>query len=133
VPGHRTLRLADVASQPDPDTGADWLPLRHELGVRAFGFNGWRAREPGMQVIEEHDESDTGHEEVYVVVAGRVRFTVDGEEVDAPAGTVLFVGDPAVRRVGVAEESGSLVLTVGAKPGEPFTVSEWEQGWLRRA
>jgi hypothetical protein len=78
-------------------------------------------------VIERHDESDYGHEELYVVLTGRVKFTAGGEETDAPAGTVLSVEDPALESVGVAEEDGTLVLAVGAKRGQAFEVSAWEE------
>ena len=60
-----------------------WKPVRKTLGVTAFGINAYTATAAGDEVVEEHTESQLGHEEVYVVVAGRAVFTVDGEEVDA--------------------------------------------------
>jgi tetratricopeptide (TPR) repeat protein len=104
----------------------NWLPLRRRLGVRAFGVNAWVGGE-GDAVIEEHDEEASGHEELYVVVRGRVTFTVGGEEIDAPSGTAVFVSDPAVRRAGVAREADTLVFTVGAKPGEAYEPLGWEE------
>ena len=77
-------------------------------------------------MVEEHAEQQLGHEELYVVVRGRARFTLDGDEVDAPAGTLVFLSDPAVKRVAVAEEPDALVLAIGGKPGEAFTPSAWE-------
>jgi hypothetical protein len=122
--GYRALRIEEAEPHTYP-TGADWLPLRKMLGVGAFGLNAWRA-DAGTEVIERHDESDYDHEEVYVVIAGRARFTVGGDEIEAPAGTVVFIEDPALERVAVAEEPGTLVLAVGAKRGEAFEVSAWE-------
>jgi hypothetical protein len=122
--GYRAVRIDEVESHSYP-TGADWFPLRNALGVGAFGLNAWRA-DAGTEVIERHDESDYDHQEVYVVIAGRARFTVDGDEVDAPAGTVVFLEDPTLERVAVAEEPGTLVLAVGAKQGEAYEVSAWE-------
>ncbi len=75
--------------------------------------------------MEEHVEG-TGHEEVYVVVRGRVRFTLDGEDVDARAGTLVFIREPAVKRGAVAEEEDAVVLAVGGFAGRPFEVSSWE-------
>ncbi len=124
--GHRVLRLDELEARRDPDTGADWLTLRHTLGVAAFGLNAWRAPEAGIQVIERHTEEDTAHQEVYVVVSGRARVSVGGEEIPAPAGTVVFVEDPALERGAVAEEAGTVVLTIGAAPGREFTPSDWE-------
>jgi hypothetical protein len=126
--GFRALRIDEVEPR-DWDTGGEWLPLRHALGVGAFGVNAWRA-DAGREVIERHDESDYGHEELYVVLAGRATFAVGGEEIDAPAGTAVFVEDPSLERVGVAEQDGTLVLSVGAKRGQAFEVSAWEERHL---
>ena len=39
----------------------------------------------------------------------------------------MFVRDPATKRAAVGEEANTIVLVVGGKPGEAFTVSEWEK------
>jgi tetratricopeptide (TPR) repeat protein len=59
-------------------------------------------------------------------VRGRARFTLDGEEVDAPAGTIVFIRDHEVRRGAVAEDEGTVVFAVGGFPGKAFEVSAWE-------
>ena len=125
----RTARLAEI--EPVHAAGLSWLPLRHELGVQAFGVNAYAAAAPGEDVIEQHTEEGLGHEELYVVIAGRARFTLDGEQLDAPAGTLVFLPDPATQRYAVAEEPGTTVLAVGGKPGEGYEVSAWE--WRFRA
>jgi hypothetical protein len=104
----------------------NWLPLRRRLGVSAFGMNAWTGGD-GEELIGEHEEGSSGHEELYVVVRGRVAFTVDGEELDGSPGTVVFVRNPASQRKGVAREDGTLVLTLGAKPGEAFHPLGWEE------
>jgi tetratricopeptide (TPR) repeat protein len=107
-----------------------WHMVRAALGVRAFGINAWRATADGQEVIGEHDElgdATTGHEELYVVLSGHATFTIDGETVDAPTRTVVFVRDPAVTRRAVAREAGTTVLAVGAKAGAAFTLSPWER------
>jgi hypothetical protein len=100
------------------------LDIRHHFGIRAFGTSAVRSIDGGV-VIREHDEmgfriGQSGQEELYVVVAGRATFTVDGEQVDAPSGTVVFVRDPAATRSAVAEAPGTTVLAIGGKPGEAF-------------
>jgi hypothetical protein len=100
------------------------LDIRHHFGIRAFGTSAVRSIDGGV-VIREHDEmgfriGQSGQEELYVVVAGRATFTVDGEQVDAPSGTVVFVREPAATRSAVAEEPGTTVLAVGGMPGEAF-------------
>jgi mannose-6-phosphate isomerase-like protein (cupin superfamily) len=107
-----------------------WATVRAHFGINAFGVNAWTADEAGKEVISEHDEVDNNgnqHEELYVVLKGRATFTVDGEELDAPPGTFVFVRDPAAKRKAVATEPETTVLAVGAKAGEVFTPSEWER------
>jgi hypothetical protein len=121
----------------DSDDEPDWKPLRHELGIGAFGVNAWVGRQPGDQAIERHDEAPkeggtSGHEELYVVVSGAARFTVDGNELDAPAGTLVFVEDPSLTREAVATEPNTTVLVVGAARGVTFEPSDWETRWLRK-
>jgi hypothetical protein len=106
--------------------GLEWRPIRRRLGIRAFGVNAYTAEKPGDWVVEEHTEESLGHEEVYVVVRGRARFTLGDEQVDAPAGTLVYVSDPRLKRVAVAEDEDTVVLAVGGKPGEAFTPSAWE-------
>lgn len=122
-------KLEDVGDFVD-DERARWFPIRIELGIAAFGVNAWRATAPGQALIEEHDElggSAGRHEELYVVLSGHATFSVDGEIVDAPAGKLVFVGDPAVKRAARAEEAGTTILVAGGKRGEPFSVSAWER------
>ncbi len=127
-------RSFDVASldavAPVPFADVQWLPLRSTLGIEAFGVNAYTAGAAGERVIEEHTEAGNGHEELYVVVAGRARFTVDGQDVDAPAGTCVAIHDPAIRRTAVATESGTVVLAVGAPRGGVYAPSAWERAAL---
>src|SRR5207244_9947482 len=88
-------RVADV-----PKNGPHWRPVRLELGIEAFGVNSSHGNTGDLLVLE-HDEALSGHEELYLVLAGRVRFEVNGEAIDAPAGTLVFVADPGARRRGV--------------------------------
>jgi tetratricopeptide (TPR) repeat protein len=101
--------------------------------VTAFGVNAYWAAEPGDELIEEHDELGAGagrHEELYVVVGGAARFTVAGDEFDAPARTVVFVRDPAARRAAVATEADTTALAIGGAAGR-HEVSPWE--WVAEA
>lgn len=123
--GWQVARLDAIESLPGPGT-LRWTPVRRHFGIGAFGVNAYTAREAGQDVVEEHTEEALGHEELYVVVAGRATFTLDGEEVDAPAGTAVFLRDPEVRRHAVAREPDTTVLAVGGKPGEAYEPSAWE-------
>jgi quercetin dioxygenase-like cupin family protein len=121
--------LDDIERLPAAGTLA-WSPVRRHLGVGAFGLNAYTAAAAGDEVVENHTESGTGHEEIYLVLRGRARFTLDGEEVSAPAGTFVFLPDPAVRRHAVAEEAGTAVLAIGGRRGAGFRVSPWEYFFL---
>ena len=106
---------------------AHWHTIRSTLDVRAFGINAWTALEDGQRLIGEHDEAEgEAHEELYVVLSGTATFTLDGETVEAPEGTVVHVPDPAVKR-GATGSKGTTILAVGAKPGVAFTPSSWER------
>jgi hypothetical protein len=120
----KTLRLDDVEGIPVFGSLV-WKPVRRELGVTAFGINAYTAAAAGDEVVEDHDETSLGHEEIYLVVSGHAIFTVDGEEVDAPAGTLVFLDDPAQRRSAVARDAGTTVLAIGGVPGR-HEVSAWE-------
>jgi quercetin dioxygenase-like cupin family protein len=101
-----------------------WRPVRRRFGISAFGTNVYTAAEPGGRIVEEHRERD-GHEEMYVVLRGHARFTLDDEEVDAPAGTLVFIR-PGTKRTAHAVEDDTAILAVGAKPGVVFEPSPWE-------
>jgi Tetratricopeptide repeat len=100
-----------------------WLPLRRALGVTGFGIALWEAADAAGVLIERHDETTTGagdaHEELYLVLDGRATFTVDGEEVDAPAGTCVLV-EVGTMREAVAAEPRTRVLALGGLPAAPF-------------
>jgi quercetin dioxygenase-like cupin family protein len=113
----------------DFEPNADWKPLRHHLGIGGFGANAFVARTTGP-VVSEHVEatdSPSRHEELYFVARGSATFSVDGEEIDAPEGTFLFVRDPERSRGATAHEAGTVVLAFGAEPGAAFAVSDWER------
>jgi tetratricopeptide (TPR) repeat protein len=99
--------------------------VRRTLGISAFGTNAYSG-DAGEHVVEPHDESGLGHEELYVVVSGAATFVVDGETIDAPAGTLVFHPDPASRREATATEDGTFVMAFGGLPGAAGPVSAWE-------
>jgi tetratricopeptide (TPR) repeat protein len=124
----RVVRIQEIEAIPVVGGELQWRPLRRALGIEAFGINAYTANAGGL-VVEEHDETGAGaghHEELYVVVTGRAMFSVDGEEIDAPVGTCVFLDDLKERRGARAVEDGTTVLAIGGVRGEPFKVSPWE-------
>jgi hypothetical protein len=118
----KTVRIDDIDGLPVLGTLV-WKPVRRPLGITAFGINAYTAGEAGDEVVEEHTEQT--EEEAYVVIRGHATFTVDGEEIDAPWGTIVFLDDPKQRRHAVAKEAGTTVLAIGGRPGV-HPVSSWE-------
>jgi quercetin dioxygenase-like cupin family protein len=100
-------------------------PVRHHFGITSFGVNTWTAAAAGDRIINEHDESDEDQEELYLVQRGRATFELDGERVDAPAGTFIYAR-PGVKRTAFAEEPGTTIVALGGTPGKAYEVSGWE-------
>ena len=101
-------------------------PIRYHFGITSFGVNAWTAREVGARIINEHDESEPdSDEELYLVLRGRASFEVDGEQIDAPAGTFVFVR-PGVKRTAFGEEPDTTIIAVGGVPGKPYEPGGWE-------
>ncbi len=103
-----------------------YRPVRHHFGITSFGVNTWTARGVGDRIINEHDEDEPeGGEELYLVTQGRASFELEGERVDAPAGSLVYVR-PGVKRTAFAEEAGTTIIAIGATPGKPYEASGWE-------
>jgi hypothetical protein len=120
------------------DGSCPWRPVRHHFGIASFGVTTWTGRNAGDRIINEHDElerepghlraerlEDDANEDLYLVHRGRARFELDGEQVDAPAGTFVFV-PPGVRRAAFAEEPGTTIVAVGGVPGRAYEPVGWE-------
>ncbi len=102
-------------------------PVRYHFGITSFGVNAWVGREVGDRIINEHDEAedDDGQEELYLVQRGRARFELDGEPVQAPADTLVFVR-PGVKRTAFAEEPGTTIIALGGTPGKAYEPTGFE-------
>jgi len=103
------------------DGRCPYRPVRFHFGVTSFGINAFTGREVGDRLINEHDESQEHdlQEELYLVQRGRARFELDGERLDAPAGTFVFAR-PNVRRTAFAEEPGTTIVAIGGTPGNAY-------------
>jgi len=107
------------------DDGFEWRPVRRRFGIRAFGVNVYAPGASG-RVIEDHSESQLGHQEIYLVLRGRARFTVDGNDHELGPGELVFVRHPSLRRGAVALSDDTIVLALGGKPGVAYEPSAWE-------
>jgi len=122
VSDYAVVHLDEIDEQ--DDGRCPYRPIRHHLGITAFGVNAWTGHNAGDRIINEHDEAEED-EEVYVVQQGRATFELDGERVDAPAGTLVFAR-PGVKRTAFAEEPETTILALGGTPGEAYEPDGWE-------
>ena len=109
------------------DGRCPFRPVRKHFGIMSFGVNTWTGKSAGDRIINEHDEADE-HEELYLVQQGRATFELDGERVDAPAGTMVFAR-PGVKRTAFAEDAGTTIVAIGGTPGQVYDPSGFEI-WL---
>jgi mannose-6-phosphate isomerase-like protein (cupin superfamily) len=117
-PRWQVARLDDIERR-----GRD-IPVREHLGIHSFGINAFTPREDGT-LINEHDEADTRQEELYIVLDGSATFEIDGETLEAPAGTFVYVA-PEVKRKATGKGT---VLALGATPGEAYHAMDWGEAW----
>ena len=125
-PACRAAHIDDIPFEEGESPDTEWKPIRRFFGIGSFGVNLARALRAGDELTHDHDEADTGHEELFLITAGHATYRVAGDEIDAPAGTFLYVPDPATVRGAVAREAGTVMLVVGAAPGVAFAPSEWD-------
>jgi len=118
-----------IAPPETPDDGRKRFDVRRTLDITAFGVQAFSAPSGGV-VVNEHDEvllTEAGQQELYIVMSGAATFEIDGETVDAPAGSLVHV-QPAAKRKATATEDGTTILVVGATPGKAYEPAPEEMG-----
>ena len=116
---HKALDADEIAP-----TWGTFRMVRHALGGTAFGLN--QIDFPPGKVGPEHDEAESGQEEVYYCIAGSGSLTIDGEVVEMRPGRYILVSADA-RRNPAAGPDGMSFLCVGGVPGgvyEPWAPPE---------
>jgi mannose-6-phosphate isomerase-like protein (cupin superfamily) len=88
--------------------------VRRVLGVEAFGIN-WFEIAPNSEG-NQHNEQQSGQEEVNVIIRGSGVYRIDGEEVPVAEGTFLRF-DPETMRMPIAGPDGLTMIAVGARRG----------------
>jgi len=102
-------------------TGRERFDVRRRLGITSFGIQAFRAPSR-VDVIPEHDEmrlGEAGQEELYLVLDGAATFEIDGESVEAPAGSLVHV-QPTAKRKATAKDASTTILVVGGTPGKAY-------------
>ena len=123
------IEPAPILAPGATDDGRKRFDIRRRFGIGSFGTNAYTAPS-GVDVIREHDETllgEAGQEELYIVLNGTATFEIDGETVEAPAGSLLLV-EPTAKRKATANEDGTSVLVIGGTPGEAYDPAPEEAG-----
>jgi len=115
------LEPAPLVAPAATNDGRQRYDVRRRLSISSFGIQAYRAPS-GVDVIREHDEAllgEGGQEELYVVLSGAATFEIDGESLEAPAGSFVQV-EPTAKRKATATEEGTTILVVGGTPGQAY-------------
>jgi uncharacterized cupin superfamily protein len=96
--------------------------VRRALGVTAFGVNYFDL--PSGAEGLEHNETQTGQEEVYVFVKGSGRLRLAEDEIEVREGMAVRV-DPEVTRQPVAGEDGLSWVAIGAPREGKYEPPSW--------
>jgi hypothetical protein len=121
--------LCGCSTRRDRRTVRRQLPLStstappRDPGLR--GNRAWISTAAGDPIINAYDEDSEPAEELFIVINGRAMFTIEGEEVDATTGTLLFTA-PGTHRTAIAAEPSTTILVVDGTPGKAYAASGWE-------
>jgi tetratricopeptide (TPR) repeat protein len=124
------LEPAPLIAPGATDDGRQRFDVRRRFGITSFGTNVYRAPTE-VDVIREHDEigplGAAGQEELYIVLNGAATFEIDGESIEAPAGSLVFV-QPTAKRRATAKDDGTTILVFGGTPGKAYDPPPKEAG-----
>ena len=115
------LEPAPLTAPDATDDGRRRFNLRRSLDITSFGVQAYSAPN-GIDVIRAHDETllvEAGQEELYVVLRGAATFEIDGESVEAPEGSLVYVRPTAMRKATAMDDS-TTILVVGGTPGKAY-------------
>ncbi len=100
-----------------------WVLVRRSLGVGSFGINAVEL--PPGDSIPEHDETERGHEELFLVLEGTPTLVADGAEHGLRPGSFARLDPEPKRTVRNDGDSVARVLIVSA----PVTSGYEPMGW----
>ncbi len=110
------LEPAPLLAPGATDDGRQRFDVRRRFGITSFGTNAYRAPSE-VDVIREHDEiaaRRSRQEELYIVLNGAATFEIDGDAVEAPAGSLVLV-QPTAKRKATAKDDGTTILASAAR------------------
>ena len=105
--------------------GGVFVRARASLGVTSFGMQ-VQNFPPNYPDYPEHDEIESGQEEVYIALQGSARLLVGGKEYRLEPGVFARVG-PKERRKIVPGPEGVRMLSLGGEPGRAYRAPAWSE------
>ena len=118
-----TIKHRDEFESMEGSGDATWRLARKALGTSSFGFNLVEIA-PGGQ-IPEHDEAESGQDEVYVVLEGEATLRIGGEDHPAPAGTFASIEPPVSRTILNRSDGPIVALLIGVDPSGGYEPMSW--------
>jgi uncharacterized cupin superfamily protein len=123
MPGNYTIKHRDEFETMAGSGESTWMLARKALGTAAFGYNLVEIG-PGGQ-IPEHDESQSGQVELYIVLEGEAVMRLDGEDHPAPAGTFASIEPAATRTILNRSDAPVTALLIGVDPSGGYEPMSW--------
>jgi quercetin dioxygenase-like cupin family protein len=123
MPDGYTIKHRDEFESMEGSGEATWRLARKALGTSSFGFNLVELAPGGR--IPEHDEAESGQDEVYIVLEGEATLRIDGEDHPAPAGTFASIEPPVSRTILNRSDSPIVALLIGVDPSGGYEPMSW--------
>ena len=121
--GGYTIKHRDEFESMEGSGDCTWGLARKALGTSAFGFNLVEI-EPGGE-MPEHDESESGQVELYVILEGEGVLRIEGEDHPAPAGTFASIEPPATRTILNRSQVPLTAMLIGVQPEGGYQPMSW--------
>src|SRR3954447_14744288 len=102
--------------------GGGFRLARAELGVTAWGMQVLDLPPNLTEGYPDHDHSETGQEEVFLVLRGSATMTVEGEEIELSPDVMVRVA-PDVKRCIRTGPEGARILALGGTPGTAYEIN----------
>lgn len=118
-----TIKHRDEFESMEGSGEATWRLARKALGTSAFGFNLVEIG-PGGE-IPEHDESESGQVELFIVLEGDAVMRLDGVDHEAPAGTFASLEPPTTRTIVNRSDAPVTALLIGVDPKGEYSPPTW--------
>jgi len=114
----KTIEEFDYYKGDNAIPGIRFRSAGRQLGVKAWGMNVLDI-EAGCTKYPEHDHTENGQEEVYVVLRGSATVRAGGQEQQLEPGAFVRVG-PGEKRHFTPGPQGVTLLALGATPGKAY-------------